>query len=136
MQGAFHRVSGLLVNSFSYEKPEIFTDLCGRDTVNSVGIAHAIRLGFTKTNDIVRTFRHAIALDEHRVEFKQNNWSGPPEVPDSADRPKSKEPRVKTDVEEVWFAGCHCGIYLIHWEFHPALLIGSCFFRYWRRFRP
>ncbi|KAE9397696.1 hypothetical protein BT96DRAFT_940710 [Gymnopus androsaceus JB14] len=54
---------------------------------------------------------HAIALDEHRVKFKQSNWSGPPkEVPDSADRPNSKEPKCKTNVEEVWFAGCHCDV--------------------------
>ncbi|KAF8882160.1 hypothetical protein CPB84DRAFT_221766 [Gymnopilus junonius] len=91
---------------------EAFVEFLGCwDTVNSVGIARAIKLGFTRTNDIVRTFRHAIALDEHRVKFKQSNWSGPPkEVPDSADRPHSKKPRVQTDVEEVWFAGCHCDI--------------------------
>ena len=74
-----------------------------RDTVNSVGYVRAIKLGFTRTNDIVRTFRHAIALDEHRVKFKQSNWSGPPEgIPNPPHR-------VNTDVEEVWFAGCHCG---------------------------
>ncbi|KAE9403560.1 hypothetical protein BT96DRAFT_854734 [Gymnopus androsaceus JB14] len=100
--------------NFKAEKKcqEVFIEFLGCwDTVNSVGYARAIKLSFTRTNDIVRTFRHAIALDEHRFKFKQNNWSGPPkEVPDSADRPNSKEPRCKTNVEEVWFAGCHCDI--------------------------
>ncbi|KAG6829628.1 hypothetical protein H0H87_010652 [Tephrocybe sp. NHM501043] len=80
------------------------------DTVNSVGYVRAIKLGFTRTNDIVKTFRHAISLDEHRVKFKQNNWSGPAkEIPNSADR-LTEKPRVITNVEEVWFAGCHCDI--------------------------
>ncbi|KAG6812472.1 hypothetical protein H0H87_009783, partial [Tephrocybe sp. NHM501043] len=46
------------------------------DTVNSVGlIPH--RLPFTTSNTIVRTFRHAIALDERRVKFKANLWNQP-----------------------------------------------------------
>jgi Uncharacterized alpha/beta hydrolase domain (DUF2235) len=77
-----------------------------RDTVNSVGYDLAIKLGFTRTNDIVRTFRHAIALDEHRVKFRQSHWSGPNPNYQPNDE---MQPRVKTDVEEVWFAGCHCG---------------------------
>ncbi|KDR80888.1 hypothetical protein GALMADRAFT_222486 [Galerina marginata CBS 339.88] len=83
------------------------------DTVNSVGYKRAIRLGFTRTNDSVVTFRHAIALDEHRVKFKQNNWSGP--AKDKIPNPGFKtndiqSSKPKTDVEEVWFAGCHCDI--------------------------
>ncbi|KDR80887.1 hypothetical protein GALMADRAFT_277028 [Galerina marginata CBS 339.88] len=93
---------------------EVFIEFLGCwDTVNSVGYQRAIKLGYTRTNDIVRTFRHAIALDEHRVKFKQNNWSGPPEdkVPNPADKATvGKPPRGTTDVEEVWFSGCHCDI--------------------------
>ncbi|KAG6814935.1 hypothetical protein H0H87_006527, partial [Tephrocybe sp. NHM501043] len=80
---------------------------------NSVGYLNAIKLGFTRSNNIVKTFRHAIALDEHRVKFKQNDWKGlikETEVPKPAYRPHQKVPRVITDVEEVWFAGCHCDI--------------------------
>ncbi|KAG6840280.1 hypothetical protein C0991_007768 [Blastosporella zonata] len=82
------------------------------DTVNSVGYVRAIKLGFTRTNNIVRTFRHAVALDEHRVKFKQSNWSSPPkEVMVPADGLTNKKKlSVVTNVEEVWFAGCHCDI--------------------------
>ncbi|KAG6904771.1 hypothetical protein DXG01_007302, partial [Tephrocybe rancida] len=46
------------------------------DTVNSVGIFPK-RLPFTTSNTIVRTFRHAIALDERRAKFKPNLWNRP-----------------------------------------------------------
>ena len=35
------------------------------------------RLPFTTSNTIVRTFRHAIALDERRAKFKANLWNRP-----------------------------------------------------------
>ncbi|KAH8828680.1 hypothetical protein DL96DRAFT_1013941 [Flagelloscypha sp. PMI_526] len=43
------------------------------DTVSSVGIIPK-RLPFTSSNTIVKTFRHAISLDEHRAKFKANLW--------------------------------------------------------------
>jgi uncharacterized protein (DUF2235 family) len=49
-----------------------------RDTVNSVGIIPH-RLPFTASNTIVRTFRHAVALDERRSKFKANLWNRPNE---------------------------------------------------------
>ena len=39
-----------------------------RDTVDSVGIIPK-RIPFTKHNTALKTFRHAISLDEHRVKF-------------------------------------------------------------------
>jgi len=45
------------------------------DTVNSVGFVPR-RLPFTTSNTIVRTFRHALALDERRAKFKANHWHG------------------------------------------------------------
>lgn len=42
-----------------------------RDTVDSVGLIPK-HVPFTKKNTCVKTFRHAIALDEHRVKFKPN----------------------------------------------------------------
>ena len=42
-----------------------------RDTVDSVGILPR-HVPFTKQNTCVKTFRHAISLDEHRVKFKPN----------------------------------------------------------------
>jgi Uncharacterized alpha/beta hydrolase domain (DUF2235) len=47
-----------------------------RDTVNSVGLIPR-RLPFTTSNTIVRTFRHAVSLDEHRAKFKANLWNRP-----------------------------------------------------------
>ena len=47
-----------------------------RDTVDSVGIIPK-RLPFTTSNTIVRTFRHAVALDERRSKFKANLWNRP-----------------------------------------------------------
>ena len=49
-----------------------------RDTVNSVGLIPR-RLPFTTSNTIVRTFRHAVSLDERRAKFKANLWNRPKE---------------------------------------------------------
>lgn len=46
------------------------------DTVNSVGLIPR-RLPFTTSNTIVRTFRHAVSLDERRAKFKANLWNRP-----------------------------------------------------------
>jgi len=45
-----------------------------RDTVSSVGVIPR-RLPFTTSNAHVKYFRHAVALDEHRVRFVPNFWS-------------------------------------------------------------
>jgi len=47
-----------------------------RDTVDSVGLIPK-RLPFTTSNTIVRTFRHAVSLDERRAKFKANLWNRP-----------------------------------------------------------
>ncbi|KAI9566395.1 hypothetical protein HD554DRAFT_2117826 [Boletus coccyginus] len=44
------------------------------DTVSSVGVIPR-RLPFTKVNDNIRYFRHALSLDERRVRFKANNFN-------------------------------------------------------------
>ncbi|KAJ7080747.1 hypothetical protein B0H15DRAFT_996815, partial [Mycena belliarum] len=46
------------------------------DTVDSVGLIPR-RLPFTTSNTIVRTFRHAVSLDERRAKFKANLWNFP-----------------------------------------------------------
>ncbi|KAF5358617.1 hypothetical protein D9758_007672 [Tetrapyrgos nigripes] len=115
------------------------------DTVNAVGIIPQ-RLPFTTSNTIVRTFRHAVSLDERRAKFKANLWNRPTkhesclgnkdgqlsgdehEHGQSGDpnhdhhkhkrthsqlvmeRMFSKDRSAQTDVEEVWFAGCHCDV--------------------------
>ncbi len=75
-----------------------------------------IKLAYTATNGIVRTFRHAVALDERRAKFKQNMWSQPkkPVVAANAQPNGDNGPSVVTDVQEVWFAGCHCGAPISH----------------------
>lgn len=47
------------------------------------------RLPFTTSNTIVRTFRHAVALDERRAKFKANLWN----------RPTAKELGYGSDVD-------------------------------------
>jgi len=47
-----------------------------RDTVNAVGLVPR-RLPFTTSNKVVKTFRHAVALDERRAKFKANLWNRP-----------------------------------------------------------
>ncbi|RDB16517.1 hypothetical protein Hypma_002728 [Hypsizygus marmoreus] len=113
------------------------------DTVDSVGLIPR-RLPFTTSNTIVRTFRHAVALDEHRVKFKANLWNRPNNKEQKLDgrvpsdthvvphddhlaksinakslkqpnlrameRKYSEEQNVPTDIEEVWFSGCHCDV--------------------------
>jgi uncharacterized protein (DUF2235 family) len=82
-----------------------------RDTVDSVGISgHCFP--FVASNKIVKTFRHAVALDEHRVKFNAHLWQkeadkkkDDPTLEHSIERARMQE----TDVLEVWFAGVHCG---------------------------
>ena len=152
-----------------------------RDTVDSVGIFPK-RLPFTASNTTVKTFRHAVSLDERRAKFKANLWNRPTDeevhlgLPDPDNHsvgpivpPLAKEATIDsdevsllfgddkkrkektggqptksrrgrgmtlgirtvnsddrllnayeriyseknermTDIEEVWFAGCHCGM--------------------------
>ncbi|KAL0577577.1 hypothetical protein V5O48_004409 [Marasmius crinis-equi] len=120
------------------------------DTVNSVGLIPK-RLPFTTSNNIVRTFRHAVSLDERRAKFKANLWNRPTDregklglahkdhhhapgqhcdepINEEAlnaatqksgrrvnklltlERRFSKDRSLATDIEEVWFAGCHCDV--------------------------
>ncbi|KAG8918802.1 hypothetical protein FRC01_001646 [Tulasnella sp. 417] len=134
------------------------------DTVASVGWTFK-HLPFTDSNTIIKTFRHALALDERRVQFMPNPWHNSSDDPNAAKNdPESGEengaifpgrvkswlslPRRilsaikqrgpvdpggddnaeedtdideysddleyhcgrKTDVKEVWFAGCHADV--------------------------
>ncbi|PFH48601.1 hypothetical protein AMATHDRAFT_149478 [Amanita thiersii Skay4041] len=86
------------------------------DTVCSVGAFFPRTLPFTVSNKSIRTFRHALSLDERRVRFPAYLWGyqshsdadeiGVPIIPNlSTSHDTSSIP--PTDVEEVWFAGCH-----------------------------
>ncbi|TFK88070.1 hypothetical protein K466DRAFT_489675 [Polyporus arcularius HHB13444] len=65
------------------------------DTVCSVGIPEK-HFPFTASCPFVRTFRHALSLDERRVKFKADHHDA--------------SGLHKTDVKEVWFAGCHADV--------------------------
>ncbi|KAF8073979.1 hypothetical protein FPV67DRAFT_1739295 [Lyophyllum atratum] len=47
------------------------------DTVSSVGVIMGRTLPFTNSNKTIKTFRHALALDEHRGRFRPNNYHRP-----------------------------------------------------------
>ncbi|KIO29788.1 hypothetical protein M407DRAFT_21037 [Tulasnella calospora MUT 4182] len=52
------------------------------DTVASVGWTFK-HLPFTDSNTIIKSFRHALALDEHRVQFMPNPWHNSSKNPDA-----------------------------------------------------
>ncbi|KAF9002750.1 hypothetical protein BDQ17DRAFT_1390688 [Cyathus striatus] len=104
------------------------------DTVGSVGVIPK-RLPFTTFNTHVKHFRHALALDEHRVRFTPNFFNRPTPMElehglkwgefhkATANKPGQRRKTMRdlekqysqggehlTDVEEVWFAGCHCDV--------------------------
>jgi len=64
--------------------------------VESVGIVPAQR-PLAPSDGIIRIFRHALALDEHRSKFRPEFWTGPT---------KSSKAGTSTNVEEVWFTVC------------------------------
>ncbi|EIM85764.1 uncharacterized protein STEHIDRAFT_121799 [Stereum hirsutum FP-91666 SS1] len=47
------------------------------DTVESVGIIMTKSLPFVSTNDSIRTFRHALSLDQHRAKFRPSLYHRP-----------------------------------------------------------
>ncbi|CAE6434278.1 unnamed protein product [Rhizoctonia solani] len=72
------------------------------DTVSSVGLLWPRHLPFTSSNAIVKTFRHAVSLDEHRAKFKQNVWHVHSHTahrdPDQGS-PSAKHPRVASPTQ-------------------------------------
>jgi uncharacterized protein (DUF2235 family) len=65
-------------------------------------------LPFASQNPAVRTFRHAMAIDEFRRMFRLENWVEPQEFkPNPHSTPK--QPRSQ-DIKQVWFAGCHSDV--------------------------
>ncbi|PPQ80444.1 hypothetical protein CVT25_001771 [Psilocybe cyanescens] len=47
------------------------------ETVASVGVIMGRSLPFTNSNSAIKTFRHALALDEHRAKFRPNYYHRP-----------------------------------------------------------
>ncbi|KAJ7601160.1 hypothetical protein C8J56DRAFT_912301 [Mycena floridula] len=54
------------------------------ETVSSVGVVMAKSLPFTSSNEAIKTFRHALALDEHRTKFRPNLYQRPAPNSDNA----------------------------------------------------
>jgi hypothetical protein len=100
--------------------------LNSRDTVSSVGIIPRTH-PYTSVNYGIKTFRHALALDERRARFRPNVWNEltpdreqeldvdipEPAIPSDVKRDEwTYEPpdRDYADVQEVWFTGCHADV--------------------------
>lgn len=85
------------------------------DTVSSVitprpdrfYIPGLLKLPYTARNPSVRTFRHAIAIDERRRMFRLNHWR--PKTSGHRDT-REAEQELRQDVRQVWFAGVHADI--------------------------
>lgn len=85
------------------------------DTVSSIFVPRPDRfhipslqhLPYTKTNSYVRTFRHALAIDERRRMFRPDIWTDPQEY---RPNPFSKGPAPMQDIRQVWFAGFHSDV--------------------------
>ncbi|KAF7343033.1 DUF2235 domain-containing protein [Mycena venus] len=76
------------------------------DTVSSVRDKKFF--AFTANNLLVKTVRHAVALDERRVKFKPNWWGI--QTWDACKPELESGHNSKTDVQQVWFAGAHCDV--------------------------
>ncbi len=65
-------------------------------------------LPYTSCNPAVRTFRHAIAIDEFRRMFRVQRWESPQLFkPNPFSQAKSFPDQ---DIRQVWFAGCHSDV--------------------------
>ena len=81
-----------------------------RETVQSVGLISK-HLPFCNSNNAILHFRHALGLDERRVKYIPSFYFD--------GEPGSQRDEVQindldgseTDVEEVFFAGVHCGTF-------------------------
>jgi uncharacterized protein (DUF2235 family) len=108
--------------------PPVSVDFVGVwDTVSSVGIVPQMH-PYTSVNYAVKTFRHALALDERRVRFRPNVWSEitlereqeldidipvSDSIPAGVHRDEwqyTPPMRDHADVKEVWFTGCHADV--------------------------
>ena len=104
----FRRVAGTKIGSINF--------LGVWDTVSSVFIPNPKgffppitreNLPHTSFNPAVKTFRHAIAIDEFRRMFRVDHWE-----PNQEFKPNihSKGDPELQDNSEVWFAGCHSDV--------------------------
>ena len=89
-----------------------------RDTVESVGLLGKC-LPFCAFDSAIEYFRHVVALDERRVKFTPTYFHGASQHEKTGSVPCKLKHRVDglhvnaTNVEEVLFAGVHCGMLLV-----------------------
>jgi uncharacterized protein (DUF2235 family) len=89
------KVAGRFRTTYARECPIHFLGVW--DTVSSVGLIIARKTyPYTFDNDIVKTVRHAVSIDERRTYYRQNLWT--------------EEETDSQDVKQVWFAGVHCDV--------------------------
>lgn len=81
-----------------------YTEVNARDTVSSVGIIPR-KLPFTTSNTLVRTFRHALALDERRAKFKANTWNRPTEIDTKMATPPPTRAGTFSHLQRTWGKG-------------------------------
>ncbi|RXW17940.1 hypothetical protein EST38_g7911 [Candolleomyces aberdarensis] len=81
------------------------------DTVGSIGFK-PWGLPFATCNRFIKTYRHAVSLDERRAKFQVNLWNKPSDEEAKLGLHEHQEGNGKpeTDIKEVWFAGCHCDV--------------------------
>ena len=84
------------------------------DTVASVIVPRWDRLipsletlPYTEQNPSVRTFRHALAIDERRRMFRASRWKPGQKF---VENPFSTRAKLDQDAVEMWFAGVHSDI--------------------------
>jgi uncharacterized protein (DUF2235 family) len=63
----------------------------------------------TELSKIVRFAYHALALDEHRADFRPTKWTRLPENLAPGESATSKKPE-QIDVEQRWFVGAHADV--------------------------
>ena len=63
----------------------------------------------TELSRIVRFAYHALALDEHRADFKPTKWTRLPGTLSPGEHATSKKPE-QIEVEQRWFVGAHADV--------------------------
>jgi uncharacterized protein (DUF2235 family) len=121
-----------------------FRDRCGQrdadihfmgvwDTVKSYGGLNPTSLPHLRHNPIVRSVRHALALDERRSWFNATTWGQLDLDKDGAATRLKEEDRPQyasqaKAITEVWFRGCHsdvgCGAIARRWMLAEAVDAG------------
>ncbi|KAF8506456.1 hypothetical protein JB92DRAFT_2961559 [Gautieria morchelliformis] len=78
------------------------------DTVSSVGLIPR-RLPFTTSNTAIKTFRHALALDEHRAKFRPNTFVNPTKTDQAVGVKAGEMPKAGAGVDVAAPNGADAG---------------------------